>query len=64
MPAPPDGFQHAVVSEEQLNQLEVELLAVFTKARPGSGAYSNSNHVTHPSTSSLPDPQSFSMRHL
>ena len=64
MSAPLNGTQPTVVSEEQLNQLEHELLAVFTRARPGSGAYSGSSHVTHPSTSSLPDQQSSSRDHL
>lgn len=50
-----------MVSQEELSKLEDELLATFAKARPRSGAYSGSNHVTNPSTSSLPDPSAFSM---
>lgn len=59
MPVLPDGFEPSIVSEEDLKKLEDELLAVFTEARPGTGAYSN--HATNPSTSSLPDPDSFRM---
>lgn len=60
MPVLPDGFEPSIVSEEDLKKLEDELLAVFTEARPGTGAYSN--HATNPSTSSLPDPDSFRPR--
>jgi hypothetical protein len=61
MPTPPDGSQPSMVSEEDYNKLEDELLAVFSKGRIGSGAYGGSNHITNPSTSSLPDPQSYRM---
>jgi len=46
-----------MVSEEELSKLEDELLIVFSKAGIGSRAYSN--HVTNPSTSSLPAPRHF-----
>jgi hypothetical protein len=61
MTAPSDVSQPSTVSEEDLNKLEDELLAAFTKGRIGGGAYIGSNHITNPSTSSLPDPHSSRM---
>jgi hypothetical protein len=59
MSAPSTDSQPVVVSEEDLSRLGDELLVTFSTARIASGAYSGSNHVANPSTSSLPDPPSF-----